>query len=79
MRPERSSPRPPPLSLCAPAPQSFGVVGGTGEAPSDVEGVAGLSITLASLPGVEVSITHTLRSGVPDEGGRAGRGAVLGT
>lgn len=48
--------------------QSFGAIGSRSESPADVEGVAGISITLASLPGVEVSVTHTLRSGIPDEG-----------
>jgi len=48
--------------------QSFGVVGSTPAAPSDVEGMSGISITLARMPGVEISVTHTLRSGIPDEG-----------
>ncbi len=51
--------------------QSYGAVGSSND---DMEGVPGVSITLASLPGVEISVTHTLRSGIPDEGeGRAAR------
>ncbi|GBF92765.1 hypothetical protein Rsub_05134 [Raphidocelis subcapitata] len=46
---------------------SFGVVGSATDAPADAEGVAGLSLVLGALPGVEVSVTHTLRSGIPDE------------
>ncbi|KAI8476657.1 MAG: FIST N domain-containing protein [Monoraphidium minutum] len=46
---------------------SFGAIGSTPEGPADVEGVGGISITLASLPGTEISVTHTLRSGIPDE------------
>lgn len=46
---------------------SFGAIGSTLQAPADVEGVPGISLTLASLSGVEISVTHTLRSAIPDE------------
>lgn len=52
-------------------------MGSGADAPADAEGVAGLSLTLAALPGVEVAVTHTLRSGIPDEGAvghKGGRG-----
>jgi phosphate/sulfate permease len=52
---------------CGPL-QSFGAIGSTSDSTADAEGVAGISITLASLPGTEISVTHTLRSGIPDEG-----------
>jgi small ligand-binding sensory domain FIST len=55
------------LSACAHA-QAFGVLGSSGAGPLEVEGEPGISLTLASLPGVELSVMHTLRSSIPSEG-----------
>jgi hypothetical protein len=38
--------------------------------PYEVEGEPGMSLTLVALPGVQLALTHTLRSNLPTEGGR---------
>jgi hypothetical protein len=50
------------------AVQAFGVLGGSPSGPLEVEGEPGISLTLAELPGVELSLMHTLRSTIPSEG-----------
>ncbi|WIA13834.1 hypothetical protein OEZ85_007378 [Tetradesmus obliquus] len=46
---------------------AFGVLGGSAGGPLEVEGEPGISLTLAALPGVELSLMHTLRSSIPSE------------
>jgi hypothetical protein len=58
------------LRCCAHA-QAFGVLGSSSSGPVEVEGVPGISLTLAALPGVELSVMHTLRSSIPSEGEHA--------
>lgn len=57
---------------CAHLTKAFGVLGGSQSGPLEVEGEPGISLTLAQLPGVELSVMHTLRGGVPTEGGCVG-------
>jgi deleted-in-malignant-brain-tumors protein 1 len=52
------------------ATQAFGVLGSSACGPLEVEGEPGISLTLAALPGVELSVMHTLRSSIPSEGER---------
>eukprot|EP00879_Flechtneria_rotunda_P033425 GHRR01037017.1.p1 GENE.GHRR01037017.1~~GHRR01037017.1.p1 ORF type:complete len:221 (+),score=43.56 GHRR01037017.1:522-1184(+) len=54
---------------------AFGVLGSSSAGASEVEGEPGISPTLAALPGVELSVMHTLRSTIPDEG--AGQVALI--
>lgn len=42
--------------------------GSSPQGPSEVEGEPGVSLSLAQLPGVELSLVHTLRSALPTEG-----------
>lgn len=58
----------PGVCACVPPPQAYGVVGSSPQGACEVEGVPGVSISLAQLPGVELSLVHTLRSGLPSEG-----------
>ena len=48
--------------------QAYGVCGSSSLGPSEVEGEPGVVLSLAQLPGVELSLVHTLRSGLPTEG-----------
>jgi hypothetical protein len=51
--------------VCA---QAYGVCGSSAQGPAEVEGEPGVSISLVQLPGVELSLVHTLRSILPTEG-----------
>jgi hypothetical protein len=48
--------------------QGYGVIGSTAEGPEEIEHAPSVSITLASLPGVSVSITHVTEQDLPDGG-----------
>lgn len=57
-----------PLAACNPLPQGYGVIGSTDEGPEEIEHAPALSITLACLPGVQLSITHVTPDALPDGG-----------
>lgn len=44
------------------------MIGGGTAGPIEVEGSPGFSLTLGQLPGVELKVIHTLRSGIPEAG-----------
>jgi hypothetical protein len=44
------------------------VSGSSPVGPYEVEGEPGVSLTLVTLPGVQLALTHTLRSNLPTEG-----------
>eukprot|EP00775_Hariotina_reticulata_P001179 gene1179-1516_t len=46
---------------------SFGVLGSSAGGAVEVEGEPGLSLSLAALPGCELSVMHSLRSSIPTE------------
>ena len=48
--------------------QGYGVIGGGPDGPLEIEGSPGFSLTLGQLPGVELKVIHTLRSGIPEAG-----------
>jgi hypothetical protein len=48
--------------------QGYGVIGSTAEGPEEIEHAPSVSITLASLPDVAVSITHVTAQDLPDGG-----------
>lgn len=60
------------------AVQSFGVLGSSPAGALEIEGEPGISLTLAALPGVELSVMHTLRSTVPTEGKHQRHGCSSG-
>ncbi|GAX79069.1 hypothetical protein CEUSTIGMA_g6509.t1 [Chlamydomonas eustigma] len=45
----------------------YGVVGGGVSGPREIEGEPGFSLTLGQLPGVDMHVVHTLRSGIPEQ------------
>lgn len=53
--------------------QGYGVIGSTEEGPEEIEHAPSLSITLASLPGVDISVQHVTSQQLPD-GGALGMG-----
>jgi hypothetical protein len=69
-----------PQHLLSPAAvlQSFGVLGSSVGGAVEVEGEPGLSLSLAALPGCELSVMHTLRSSIPTEGAPGGLGGPCG-
>ena len=44
------------------------MIGGGPDGPLEIEGSPGFSLTLGQLPGVELKVIHTLRSGIPEAG-----------
>lgn len=48
--------------------QGYGVIGSTAEGPEEIEHAPSVSITLGSLPGVDVRITHVTAQQLPDGG-----------
>lgn len=48
--------------------QGYGVIGSTDDGPEEIEHAPSLSLTLASLPGVHVSIQHVTKEQLPDGG-----------
>mmetsp|Transcript_38716 Transcript_38716/g.86104 ORF Transcript_38716/g.86104 Transcript_38716/m.86104 type:complete len:558 (+) Transcript_38716:89-1762(+) len=44
----------------------FGVIGGSDEGPEEVESAPAISVTLARMPGVELSLTHVSMPQLPD-------------
>lgn len=56
------------LNGCGPGFQGYGVIGGGGDGPNEIEGEPGFSLTLGQLPGVDVHVLQTLRSSIPEPG-----------
>jgi hypothetical protein len=48
--------------------QGYGVIGSTQDGPEEIEHAPALSLTLGSLPGTALSITHVTGQQLPDGG-----------
>jgi len=56
------------LCLCLCVLQGYGVIGSTSEGPEEIEHAPALSLTLGSLPGTTLHISHITGQQLPDGG-----------